>query len=333
MLNLIRAALLLALVYSGYWYAAGYGLRSSLDSWFDARRAQGWLAEHAGAETSGYPLRHVTLLQAPALADPGTGTAWRADWLMLDSPAVWPGRQTLRFPATPQRLGHLDQTLVIEAEDMRADLDLHPGLALEVDTLGLTAGDWRLTQEGVPLAEADTLVLAMRQGTAPANYGFELAAKGFAPGLTLRRLTRTAPDLPPSFETLEARATVQFDRPWDRSALEQGRPQPVAIDLTLARAQWGALSLQAAGKLTVDGEGFPSGTLTVKAENWREMLAMAQAAGAVPAQAVGPAERVLNLLAGLGGNPDALEVELGFANGWVTLGPLPLGPAPRLRLR
>ena len=60
---------------------------------------------------------------------------------------------------------------------------------------------------------------------------------------------------------------------------------------------------------------------------------MANASGALPDQAVDPVNRVLGLLAGLSGNPNALDVELGFRDGFVTLGPVPLGPAPRIFLR
>ncbi|MEM7319561.1 MAG: DUF2125 domain-containing protein, partial [Pseudomonadota bacterium] len=158
-------------------------------------------------------------------------------------------------------------------------------------------------------------------------------ASAFAPGETLRAVMGSAPSLPPEFEALELDVTVHFDRPWDRNALEERRPQPRVIDLSSAQVTWGALHLLAAGKLSLDPDGIPNGKIAIKAENWREMLAMAQAAGAVPQQAIDPAERVLGLLAGLGGNPNSLDVQLNFRDGLIALGPLPLGPAPRIFLR
>ena len=124
-----------------------------------------------------------------------------------------------------------------------------------------------------------------------------------------------------------------FDRVWDRRALEQRRPQPRALSLDVLDIHWGTLRLRAAGDLTVDDSGLPSGTLTVKAENWRELLKMAGQAGRLPRDALRGAERVLGMLAGLGGNPEDLETQVNIRDGWMALGPLPLGPAPRLILR
>ena len=101
--KLVIAALLL---WSLYWAAAAWGLRTGIAAWFSEQQRQGWQAEYAGLETSGYPATHLTRISRPALADPGTGTAWRADWLELESPAIWPGQLTLRFPASPQRLSY-----------------------------------------------------------------------------------------------------------------------------------------------------------------------------------------------------------------------------------
>lgn len=333
MMRLVKIAIVLALLWSGYWYAAGYGLRSGIAGWFTAQQARGWQADYAEMSSSGYPLHHVTTLTSPALADPGTGTAWQADWLDLQSPAIWPGQQTLRFADTPQRLSYYDQTSVIEAQNMVTALRLHPGVALALDSMALTSGPWVVTDDNGKVAQANSLTASMIQTDDPQTYDFLADAQQFSPGTSLRHLAGNAASLPPAFETLKLDMSVTFDRVWDRSALENSRPQPRAITLRLVDLHWGALRLLAAGQVTVDETGLPTGEVTLKADNWREMLAMAEATGAIPAQAVSPAERVLNLLAGIGGNPNALDVTLGFRNGFVTLGPVPLGPAPRLILR
>jgi hypothetical protein len=47
----------------------------------------------------------------------------------------------------------------------------------------------------------------------------------------------------------------------------------------------------------------------------------------------GTAEGLLGVVAGLSGDPEVIDAELGFSNGRMFLGPLPLGRAPRLLLR
>lgn len=136
-----------------------------------------------------------------------------------------------------------------------------------------------------------------------------------------------------ALDTLELRARVTFDKPWDRSALETARPQPRRVVLNLADARWGRLRILAAGEFEVDAQGQPDGTVTLKVDNWREMLEMARQSGALPPEAVGPAERALRLLSGIGGNPDALDARITLSGGYMSFGLIPLGPAPRLILR
>jgi len=266
------------------------------------------------------------------LADPASGVAWQADWISFDSPAVWPGHQTLRFPET-QRLSYFDQTLTIDADAMTARLDLHPGFALALDRMELTAGEWQLRDGQTPLIGAASLVALMVQTDQPETYQFDVDAGGFTPGPNLRQLIHSTDGLPETFDALKLDMTIGFDRQWDISALEQSRPQPLKIDVKLADVQWGALRILAAGTVTADARGYPLGAITIKADNWREMLAMAEASGAMPTRAVGPAEKVLGMLAGLGGNPNALDVQLNFRDGFVALGPFPLGPVPQMVIR
>jgi hypothetical protein len=111
------------------------------------------------------------------------------------------------------------------------------------------------------------------------------------------------------------------------------RPQVEAIRIGDLRATWGNLDLRAAGEVTVDAEGVPTGEIVVKATNWREMLTIAEATGVVPSGLVPTIERGLSLLARLSGPPETLDAPLSFRNGLVTFGPVPLGPAPRIVLR
>ncbi len=333
MSRLLKLGIVLGLLWSLYWYGAGYSLRLGVAGWFQEREAQGWQADFASISTSGYPLRHITTLTSPALADPVNGTAWRADWLNLNNPAIWPGHQSLQFPETPQRLSYFDQTVVLRAQRMHADLHLTPGINLELERMALEAGQWQTDGPAGLIAGSESLVLSMVQTEDPATYRFEVQAPGFVPGDVVRRAAGPEAALPERFQTLELDLKVRFDRPWDRRALEERRPQPVAIDLKLARAEWGALSLFVAGAVTVDGNGVPTGKIAFKAENWRDMLAMLRESGAFPGIALESVERVLNLLAGVSGTRDTLDVELGLRDGMVTLGPFPLGPAPYIYLR
>ena len=57
------------------------------------------------------------------------------------------------------------------------------------------------------------------------------------------------------------------------------------------------------------------------------------AAGALSPGLAGALTDGLSLLSQLSGNPNTLDIPLGFRGGRVMLGPVPIGPAPVVRLR
>ena len=333
MIRLFSWGLGLGLIWSLYWAGTGYWMQSSVAQWFDTQEARGWQADYADLSLGGFPMRHVTTITAPALADPATGTAWRTQAVTLDGRAIWPGHVTMAFADAPQLFSYFDQTVVLNAEDMIADLRLKPGLALELEETALTSGAWALTLEDELLARANTLEVSTTQQDEPTVYAIDARAQAFTPGASVREVARLSRTLPKAFDAFELQAVITWDKPWDRSALETARPQPRHVDLRLADAKWGALRVLAAGEFSVDENGVPDGVITIKAENWRDMLSIAETAGVLPTQAAGPLERTLNLLEGLSGNPNALDIQLNLRGGAIALGPIPLGPAPRFILR
>jgi hypothetical protein len=68
-------------------------------------------------------------------------------------------------------------------------------------------------------------------------------------------------------------------------------------------AVWGGLILRAAGDVDVDAAGIPEGAIAIRAENWREMVAMTVRAGLLPEQMQGTVEGLLGVVAGLSGDP------------------------------
>jgi hypothetical protein len=127
---------------------------------------------------------------------------------------------------------------------------------------------------------------------------------------------------------VDARATL--DRPLDRDALEAAPPQPLALTVREAQARWGPLAVRATGTLEADAQGYAEGELALRAENWREMLATAVAAGAVSSELARLIEGGLGLVAALSGGGETLDAPLIFADGRARLGPVPIGRAPRL---
>ncbi len=334
MRRLVWILILFAAVWSGWWFFAANSLRNGLEAWLEERRALGWQADVSETTIGGFPLALETTLERPALADPETGLAFAASTLEISAPAWWPGHVTLIFPQDEIVIASPVLRNTVRAEQAQADLRLHPGATLELQQMQLTSGPWALAAPQGSWMAAEGLTLGMTQDADTATlYSFVLDAPAFEPGSLPRKALRVPDDWPVAFESLQLALQIRFDRPFDRSTIEDARPQPRRINLELAEAQWGALLLRGAATLDVSPKGVLSGEVSLQARNWQDMLSLAQSAGALPEGLRPQLESILGALARSSGNPDTIDAALTLRDGRIFLGFIPLGSAPRLVLR
>jgi hypothetical protein len=322
-----------ALAWSGYWFFGSRSVESGWRDWLDARAADGWVADYSDIRTAGFPNRFDTTISDVELADPQTGIAWSAPFFQVfrlsykpnHVIAAWPDVQTF---ATPH------QRITVGADRIQASAVFRPDTPLELDHANFVLDNVALTSNAGWSAEVSQALFATRRAAALQNaHDIGLDATNIRPADAVLARLDPAGLLPRTFDHLKIDATLGFDAPWTLRAIESSRPAITRIDLRLAQANWGKLDLWAAGDLTIDAEGIPSGSITLRAKNWREMLQIGVSAGWVPNGLAGTLESGLGLLAKMAGNPNELDVPLNFSRGSVSLGPIPIGAAPRIALR
>lgn len=324
----------LCVIWTVVWLAGSVMTERLVAGWLDQREAAGWAVARDAVRTTGYPIRFVTTLPGLVLADPFTGWAIEADGLRLEQPvyqpqsirALWPAEHLLATPfeRITIRAGQLETLLHVRPLDNLALVrseTLIAALAMDSDV------GWSST---VDRAAAS---FALRDDGPGHRYDIRLDASGVVPAGEVLALLDPGGLLPQAIEVFHLDAVMEFDRAWDLSALETARPGITRIELAELRAEWGDLALSLAGDLDVDAQGLPTGALSVRAQNWREMVEIGTNAGAIPEGFRSTLETGLGLLAGLSGRPEDLNATISFADGQVYFGPIPLGPAPRLILR
>lgn len=320
-------------LWAGYWAVGSIALERGLSGWLEDRAAEGWVAEYSDLAVEGFPTRFETTFRDLELADPETGVAWQAPTFRIEAASARPTRITAVWPPEQTVASPLERITVTSAT-MRAEIGFEPDTALALETSDFALSDMRLVSTaGWEAALADGTLTTNQAEGVENGHDIRFEASSVLPAEPLRVSLDPAGVLPETVETLRIAATLGFDAPWDRFAIEQARPQVTSIDLDELQATWGQLDLRAAGELAVDGQGVPEGRITVKATNWREMLGIARNGGLLPEALAPTVERALEILAGLSGPPDTLDAPLSFQNGLVTFGPIPLGPAPRLVIR
>ncbi|MGI9391299.1 MAG: DUF2125 domain-containing protein [Boseongicola sp.] len=331
--RLIVVILTGALIWMVWWAFGSTALDRSLTAWVDARRAEGWAADVENISVKGFPNRFDTTLTEVHLADPDTGVAWAAPFFQILALAYKP-YQVIAVLPPEHRLSTPMQTLTISNEQATGSIFFKPNPSLPLDRSTIVV-------DGLAISSSRGWETTLEQGrfatepvpARPNAHRIGAEITGLIPSKDVRKLLDPAGILPVQVERLRVDAAVGFTTSWDRSAIEVARPQITDIDLGDLSAVWGNVTFRAAGELTVDETGLPSGEITVKAVEWRRLLEMAVATGLVAEPFAPTIERGLELLAALKGPADTIDAPLTFAQGNVSLGLIPLGPAPRLIIR
>ncbi len=321
-------AVIAALGWSGWWYALALGQEVALRRWFSERREAGWQADYGALRLAGFPLRVSRRIEDLALADPSTGWAWTAPAFRIDSHPLDPARFTLVWP-TEQLFAVPGERVRVASAEMRADLAVASSDRLPLRGAALRVAGLRLEGESGWRAEAGLVAGAVtrREGT---DYEIDLdAEKLTVPGPLLERLD-PAGVAGGEIERVVAKGSVGLDRPLDLATIEHGRLAVRHADIRALRLEWGALRLEAKGRIEADARGYPEGEIDVSARYWREIITMLERGGVIGPRLADSITSALTFVAGLDGDPDSLDGTLRFAEGRVWFGPVPLAAVPRI---
>lgn len=327
---LIGAVIVAAIMWGGYWYIGASAKENGVRDWLSDRSAEGWVADSAEVATQGFPNRHDTIVRDLHLADPTSGWAWTAPELQIISLSYQPNQAIVVWPQM-QTVSSPDQNITASSKDMRASIRFKQDTDLELERFTTTIDNLTLTSNLGWESHLQRAVLAARPSDT-GKFAYDLAFDGenYTPSTELKRQIDGSNLLPETFEKLNIQSIVEFTAPLDKAAVEGEKPQFKRIKLNKAAARWGSLDLQAGGEVTVDANGYPTGKITLRAKNWKEMIAIARDGGAIAPELAATLESGLSVIALLSGNKDTIDAPLTFKNQQIRIGPIPIGPAPQL---
>lgn len=320
----------LAALYSGYWWLGARAVAGATESQITQLRADGWTVEYDALDTKGYPSRFDTTATNLTLSSPDAQVQYSAPRVQALALSYQPNRVILAFPdaqaVTVPQIGTVDVT----SSGLRASAEV--GVATSLPLRNFTAEALSMTLEtpvGLEIS-LQNLLGALREGSGAANtYDVYLGAQDIAPPAALMAQINRDGLLPETLSVAKIDATVTLDRPLNRESLSawQGDPGQVqALTLRDMALTWGTLMITGTGAVTIGADGVPDGDITIKANDWQRMLNIAVAAGAIPQDAIFVAQGMGQLLS-LGAADLTLPIK--FANGRWSIGPSDLGPAPR----
>ena len=329
MRKLLFLLVTLTVLWSGYWFVGSSMIRSTVTDLLAAQSARGLTAETSSLSVAGFPNRFDLTAEGIHFADPASGIGWKAPFVQVFAMTWKPWHIIAALPPT-QVMTLPGHEVTIASEGLRASVRARPTSSLPLVMAIVETGPLSVSSSQGWTHAAEKAVLSLGAATGKPN-AYDIAADivGLTPDAALLLRLVPAGGLPATLSEIRLRATANLTAPLDRHAGETS-PRLAAFDLTDLTVTWGEIALTATGSLAPDDKGFAAGRITFTVTNWRAVLPILVASGTVRPQLARTVETMLEGLAKQTGDADVLKIPLTMQDGWMSLGPLPLGPAPVL---
>lgn len=312
MRRLTYLIVVLACVYAGYWFVGANRVTNGAETALAQMEAQGWTAR-ADVATKGFPSRFDTTLNDLSLVGPAGNWGYSAPFVQTLALSYRPNNVILVLPNT-QRIQSRADIGTLTAERLRASATVKPNLALAFDDLTAEGADLTYASDaGWDMTLAALLIAARLQDGQDRRYDVYTKLDQFALPGDAGTITNTI---------LEA--DVRLAAPLDRSTQDVLVEQLVINTL---RIDWSDVVLIGEGQLDMDAQGRPEGQILLQVENWQVLIPRLVDLGLFDPGFARTAQTMGTLLAQ---GKDTMTLPLKYENGMGMLGPLPLGPAPRL---
>lgn len=318
----------LAAIFTGYWFVATHFMQAKFQDAIAVAQADGWQVETTAQSMIGFPGSFALQLSAPSVAPPTGEWAWTGTGMQISTPSINPTKPTVVMP-TSQTLTIGDQTLQIAAEDMRAGAAASMNAALNFDDgfASLKSADivsdagWQ-----AQIAAVDAVMALVEDSKM--TYDVDASVTDVTlPGDLLDQIIPPG-TLDPVLSRLAVDAVVSFDRDLEQMLNRDQLPDVSRVDLTAFELVWGELAAKVSGALDIDHAGVPSGEITLETAQWQALIDLMRAAGAIDA---GTVPALTTMASGMAGADGVLAVPITFRDGAMSMGVLPLGPAPVFR--
>lgn len=335
--RILVAVLVLAVSgWSGWWFLGSSLKQQAMEAWLADRRAAGWIARAEAIDTHGFPNRFDTRITGLQLVDTTRGWAYATPFIDILMLAYQPNAAIVALPSG-QEISVPGVTALLLAETLRGSLRLVPGPSLELAALSVEGEALALHPDGADksVAGVQTAAFHLRAldtETAPVN-GYAMFAELDTVRLppALLAIADPAGVMPETAQTLLIDGRVALDAPLDRRTVEDRTPGVTHLSLAETTLRWGSIVLSLTGSVEADARGYADGSIDVRAEEWRDLLAALVSSGAVSRDLAAALEFGLGFFARERGGKSVLSVPLRLEDGLMRLGPIPIGRAPRLR--
>lgn len=320
------------------WHLVADKIQSRLDAWIEARRAEGFVAEHSGVRIEGFPTAWVLTVAQPVLAGAGAAAwVWQGEtlevqfspWTLRDVAVRFPGEHKVSAGGS-SALGGLWRVRAARP-DGRLLLNANGRLEqLEIDF-----ADAEVTRlpdsKPVQIARLVGVANVLRPPADHSNDTFTLALKldGVSP------VTPPVAALGTVVDAVRLDLAVKGQLPAGKlgPSLAAWRDDGGTLEINHIGVKWGPVNADGSGTLTLDEQNRPLGAFTARWRGYGETLDALQVAGQLrPWEAAGAKIMLGALARQQSDGASQVEVPLTAQDGRLYVAGFPLMRLQPLRL-
>jgi hypothetical protein len=332
--RLIAVAVLVILLggYSAFWFVVAGQIENGIGEWAESLRPHNVDLSWRTIRVGGFPLVFraelaEALLRDPALTPPAEIRVPRLEasahpWNFRNWRLAAPAGLTATLGPPEKPAGTLSAreatgTVATSSDDGAA-------IRVRLDEMAVDAATMRVAARQVDLA------LSLPQHP-PQTAG----ERAIAVALALREVTVPAVPAPlrNPLDEVSLAAVVMAPVPAapPREAAAAWRDAGGTVELERVALRWGTLAVSGSGTMALDAELQPLGSFSAAIEGYDELISALVASGRLRARDAGLAQMALGFLAKPGPNRrPQISAPLTIQDGQMLLGPVKLGPAPRI---
>ena len=330
MRKLILLVVVAASLYAGYWFVGRGQVQAGLIGAIADINASGTQLTYSTLNTRGFPSRFDTTITDLAFNDPVSRIRWDAPFFQIFALSYRPNEVIAVF-ANEQVVTVDGEPFTLFTNDMRASGKVRANTALSFVNTTVTMDNPRLrTSEGAELAMASLLAATRLTPDSTQTYDVFMDARSVVLPEAIRSLIDPANAQPPLIQSLRFDTAVGLNAPIALNSQGTTAPRIETVTIKEIAASWGDMSVSVIGDLAADAAGFAEGSVTLSARNWQQALDLAVAGGLLDD---GVRLTYATMATALDETPhitDTLTVTVMLSGGQMRLGPIPIGPAPRL---
>jgi hypothetical protein len=323
---ILWATLVLGVLWGGYWVAGSRAIEGGVAAWFAQAESQGIQASQSGISVSGFANRFDLTVTEPHLSDPATGWGWQAPFAQVLA-MTWKPWHVIAVLPHDQHILAPGQDITLTSTKLDASVRVTPSTDAALAEVVIEGHDLLAQSDLGWTLGAKSVVAALARDTTMLNgQRFGVDVTDLTPDPALAALV---PDLGQVISQVHLDATATLSAPLDRHIAET-QPRLTGLRLTDFHMTWGSLVASASGQIAPDAARVAEGKIAFRFKNWRTIPPLLAALGLVQPGMANSITSGLEAMAASGKDPTILDLDLTFAKGRMTLGPLPLGPAPQM---